>query len=714
MRAGRWIKIIIFLMIAAFPSTTDSCWAMTLQESRQKILDDYAYFDKQSAMRRQNSAQALVDSKNLTSELAVFTQDASVTQQAEQIYQAFLQDQLENSTGLVVSHPDDEGFAYHEGIQEEWAKIYANTQAYTYDQALVGIAMLKHGDMAGAKKIFDFFDLERQKDTGDFSGFWTVYNVDPVNDWKRYEWRKGLGENAWIALFALQYHSLQQDPAEKQKALELATTIGRWVGALPHHQGGIAMGEDAPGGIPNFGTIYSVENDLDAYALFKTLMTQAARPEDRQFFAAQFSGVETWLKNEAFDPSAGLFKRGGSFYAGPGQFVWDDVQSLDVQSWAISAIGIDALIDDFGISMDDLISAAHETFAVQDDGSFGGDIFQAKGFDFSDASNAATLGRSAMKWVEGTNHMILVYKMLSDFYADDTTRSAHYQALADHFLARNADNAVEVAGTLSYLYTDQSPLQVFVGTPWMTAPGRAVASAAWVYFSIQGMNPFVSFQETRPSTPFSVSASVSSAIPGADDLFIEVDENDRATVQFKNRAFDGLFDAATMTLRLDDVQDSPSVISESWDFFFETQASGSDLLYSLGTFESDALYSDDWLYHHTYDFTLDSLLESDYFLQMIDGHSVSELKQYAYATSGQKTFVESTISETLFDGVYGYGNETHYFYGMDADQNPFTRITVTQETRNDPLLRVLESYQLTIYDNGTVDYTDLGKLILPL
>ena len=721
-----FVKASLFLFIAAFGFAGTSVSARTLHEYRQKLLEDHAFFDADRFTRRQGSAQSLVDSKNQASEAAPAIQEACVSQasaliqqaapsvEADRISQWFSQSQQVSPSGLIASHPDDPGFIFHEGRQdEEWAKILATTQAYTYDQALAGIVLLDHGDAEGAKKILDFYTSQREAEGEDFSGFWTVYNVDPAFDWKKYEWRKGFGENAWVALFALKYASSQQDPAEKQKALDLATGILRWIGKLPHHGGAVAMGVPNPGATPDFGTIYSVENNLDYYALLKTMKTQAASQEDRDFFAAEFDALQGWLKNEAFDASTGLFKRGGAYNSGPGVFVWDGIQSLDVQSWAIAALGVKTLVTDFGIDMDDFVSKIHQTFAVQNDGSFGGDILQAKGFDFSDALNAAALARPGFNWVEGTNQMVLAYKMLADFYKGDAAKAASYQALADHFLSRNAENAIESGGALSYAYADLSDVQIFVGTSvWRTTPGQAAPSTAWVYLAEQGINPFVSFPEEEEEVPapgqaFSASASTTSS-PGLKDLFIDVDENNQASVRFGQRTVNGIFDAATKAIHVQPAPDSAGALSESWDFYFETRLVGADISYSLAGLKTSLLHVDGWQYDHTYSFTDEGLLGADNFLQQSDEHTVSELIEYEYTTTGGQHSLESSRSTKFFDGVYGYGTETRYAYEVNLSRERLTRVSITQETRNVPGHRLRASYQLVFHDNGLVEYLDLG------
>lgn len=405
----------------------------------------------------------------------------------------FSQNQAATATGLVVSHPDDTDFIYHEGHVADWAKIYANTQGYTYNEALAGITMLNAGNLAGAKSVFDFYYSEFQKEKDNFSGFWTVYNVDPNFQWKRYEWRKGMGENAWFGLFCLWYESRATDPAEKQKALELSTALARWIATkVPHLEGAVAMGPLQPEAQVNFGTLYSTENMLDYGALLRELLKKSLSASDAALFSAESTGIKDWLRTKAYDSSQGLFRRGGKLNATSGLFEWDSIMSLDVDSWGIAAIGVSALKNDFGIDVEALARNTASRFALLDDNRFGANPLLSKGFDFADATNAAAIGRSGLKWVEGTNQMILAYRLLSNFYASSNrTKSQYYAYLADTFSIRNTENQMTSPQGTSYVYADRADTQIYDRTGnWKTFVGRSAASSAWVYFSIRNINPF--------------------------------------------------------------------------------------------------------------------------------------------------------------------------------------------------------------------------------
>jgi len=243
------------------------------------------------------SLEERVVSKTATSILEVSAQQSAA------IVLWFDQNQNRGTSGLIASYQENPEFIYHTDIhgvlqKADWAKIYANTQAFTYDQALAGIVFLKQGKMDAAKKIFDFYYSQWQEERENFSGFWTVYSADPSPPlrWKKYEWRKGMGENVWMALFCLQYEKAVTDATEKTNSLDLAIAIGKWVSTLNHHEeGAVAMSPFNSSSETDFSKIYSVENNLDYYALLKALSVKAPAA-DLEYFTKEFSNLKNWLK----------------------------------------------------------------------------------------------------------------------------------------------------------------------------------------------------------------------------------------------------------------------------------------------------------------------------------------------------------------------------------------------------------------------------------
>src|SRR3989338_504653 len=97
----------------------------------------------------------------------------------------FLLGSREGTLGLMVSYAED-------GTLEH--------QAFTYDQALAGIELVREGKLTEANKIFEFYNSH-----WDGSGFFTVYNSQSDGG-AQIEQSKIMGPNAFIGLFALHYY----------------------------------------------------------------------------------------------------------------------------------------------------------------------------------------------------------------------------------------------------------------------------------------------------------------------------------------------------------------------------------------------------------------------------------------------------------------------------------------------------------------------------
>ncbi len=374
--------------------------------------------------------------------------------------------QNKSPVGLLESypeHPSDEN-------------VNVKNAAFTYDQALAGIVFLNRGDLVSAKKIFDFF-----KNQSPQNGLFSSYNnltgaPGPM------EFQKRMGPNAWVGIFALHYYAHTGDP----EAYQLARKIAVWIMSLPHIQGGVSI-------LLNNMAV-STENNLSYMAFLSRLRVLASMrfsQADGDMFAQELAGVTSFLKNYAYNPSTGLFYRG-----------YNDFKNvLDVNSWFFLAVDALFYIQDipgapasvnashWGINIDPMIAKIESTFAVQPDGTFGGDVLTARGFDFSDVGNASARG-TPLSWIEGTNQMIVVYKMLGQ---GTSSQSVLYAKKANQLLQRNAALLINRCYKIGYPYTDLSfSTQAYNDDPFFkTALGPSVATTAWVFFASRGMNPLL-------------------------------------------------------------------------------------------------------------------------------------------------------------------------------------------------------------------------------
>ncbi len=613
-------------------------------------------------------------------------------------YQWISDNQAQSPLGLVESYPQDGNI----------------NQGFTYDQALAGMTLLSQGDSAGAKKIFDFYNSQ-----WDGTGFWTVYNTQSVNG-SKVEFAKIMGPNAWMGLFCLSYYRETGDT----NALDLAVNIGHWISSLPHSAGGVAMGADIPGN-PNWGQIYSIENNLDYYAFLNLLVTKAPLQTDRDLFKTEFTNLKQWFQATTYDAASGLFKRG------PSTNINDMTLSLDTNTWAISAIGIDGLKTLMNFNdqqLSDFVGRIESNFAVQSDGSYGGNVLTAKGFDFAGALNAQLIqnqgiSRAGIKWVEGTNQMILVYEQLAVYYqtvVHNDTLAASYKARADYFTGLNSANLTPDGK--SYFYTDSPGTRVFWDSPfWNATPGAAVPSTAWVYFSINGFNPFNPYgQKSLPSAEdFRVALSVSSApstsdvgLSSADELLnLRVDVDLSASMTLDGKTYQGTINMDTLSVLFSNISGSgPNVTSENWVVGMdETYVFGSPV-YWLKSFTKLLNYADSSVYNYTYSFYTDGYLASDLYSYSSGSNSGLTTHDYTYAAIGNHELVNTVASSTYSNDQYVYGSL--YKYGYDVTGN-LASLTITMETRDNPLLRALQTHEYLFGASG-MELLYLGTDFVPV
>ena len=129
------------------------------------------------------------------------------------------------------------------------------------------------------------------------------------------------------------------------------------------------------------------------------------------------------------------------------------------------------------------------------------------------------------------------------------------------------------------------------------------------------------------------------------------------------------------------------------------------------SFETEAVYSDSSLYTHWYQFSENGLIQSEIFDQSLPTGTSSRNASYGYIQSNGQNLIHHVDTATTFDGSYGYGN--HFTYDYDASGS-LNSIMITQETRNDPLTRILETYQLIFGLDGSTRLVYFDKQSHPI
>lgn len=653
-----------------------------LEDERLRALRLLQHRQQMEMLQEQGESDPRRVSGSVTPAVPVLA--AAVTTEATKAYEWLVSNQASSPLGLVESYPQDSN---------------AN-QGFTYDQALAGIAMLKNDDDANAAKIFNFYNSQ-----WDGTGFWTVYNTQAI-DGSKIEYAKVLGPNAWIAIFAMTYYKETGDG----RGLDLATSIGHWIRSLPHQDGGVAMGVDNPGSNPNWGTIYSVENNIDYLAVLELLVKKATLTADRALFQTELTNLKTWFQTKAYDSASGLIKRG------PSNSINDMTMSLDTNTWAISVLGVDGIKQLFGWNDSQLIAyvgRVENAFAIQNDGTFGGNIGTAKGFDFAYAQNAQMIQdqgftRPGIKWVEGTNQMILVYKQLADYFtlAGNTTEAQKYQTRADYFLGLNAANVT--GDGKSYFYTDRSGTKVFWDVPfWNAAPGAAVASTSWVYFAAEGINPFNPFAPRALLVPVSIKASTVNT--ANQNLSVDIDLNYNATVVLGGLSLSGMFDTETNSILLENLSTGSGASDEDWRLYFDETVTNGFFSYSLKSMNKLLLFADTSLYNYGYNFLSDGLLGSDSYYYTLGANNQVSTRLFTYTQVNSQTLLDVETGSTYFNGEFGYATNYDNDYDLTGRR---TTTLMTQEVRNNLSQRILMTYRQDYAVDGTITLTYLGSQII--
>ncbi|MEW5894571.1 MAG: hypothetical protein AB1650_02265 [Candidatus Omnitrophota bacterium] len=174
----------------------------------------------------------------------------------------------------------------------------------------------------------------------------------PAIHWE--DWKPVAGENAWVTMAAMHfYHKKYYDRREGKcrfvpyaAEYELAEELARAAMMLGAENGGIRMApigtyreaEDFSGpGSPGQGTWWyrqiSTENNVSWYAAFRMLYQVTG---DSVYLEAM-EGIENYFR-QAFNHEGGFFYQGMNFYENE----WrpnNEHFALDVQTWAISALG---------------------------------------------------------------------------------------------------------------------------------------------------------------------------------------------------------------------------------------------------------------------------------------------------------------------------------------------------------------------------------------
>jgi hypothetical protein len=373
-------------------------------------------------------------------------------------------------------------------------------QSSTYEQAAVGILAVRLGDVARAQRIFLFMkqawvEGPQKSEREGMQGLTNFYNGEFGGE--GIEKTIHSGPNAWAGLFAAYYGNQTGDGDAQAWALELA----RWMAhAVPHQDGGIAMGPRIGyDGIP-WTRVYSTENNLSYYAFLSELLHGTRlSPSDKTWISEERGHVEDWLVHVGFDRLAYAMNRG---YNPQGL---DRTRALDTITWLISAVGPQRL-KERGLDPDRLMRQAEESFEVKVHGLDGVDSTDQPEADLTFASAPNELGsyrgsprtgadQHRIIWYEGLGQYINALNRMAAYAGErgDREKARLYTAKAQHLLEQFDAAALpnHPEGT-AYQYATYGKFFLDGWYPPKDAPDgppSSLIAAVWRCFAGLGLDP---------------------------------------------------------------------------------------------------------------------------------------------------------------------------------------------------------------------------------
>ncbi len=378
------------------------------------------------------------------------------------------------SIGLPYSHMGDERF-------KDWT--------ITYDSAVTALAYIAEGKISEAKKVIDFYI--KTPNLWRLGGIIEAVNI--TNPALGEDWSVRTGSNLWMGIAGVHLYKITKDA----KYLDFAKKLADFAASLQNNDekdfnfGGIRLGPlggpnvandqhiDYDLNRPSFYEIFATEHNIDAYALFNLLYKET---NETNYKDARDRTLN-WLKRVAYNKKEHRFNRG--YNRG-----LDTNIATDVQSWGISALGVDVL-DTFEIGFAEKIiefvekNYLTEVLYVKLDGK----KVKVMGVDFIDHKTAGSLGRGPLVSPEWTFQLINAYNKLEldSRKNGDVKRESKYKEKKKEFINSMINLASNLNNTLAYPYATQA--EAVIGHGYKT-PVKGSLSIIGVSYRILALVPF--------------------------------------------------------------------------------------------------------------------------------------------------------------------------------------------------------------------------------
>lgn len=355
--------------------------------------------------------------------------------------------------------------------------VYIQNAAFTYDNALVGMAFISEGMQPEAQQVMDAFVYAVQNDralkasadgpmrvrnayaAGDISAFpgWESgaklpgWYDNETGEWyeDRYQVGSNVGNTSYAAMALMQYYKAYGG----DQYLETARALMDWVITECSDGGDGFVGgfdgwqEGDPPVVYPF-TYKSIEHNIDAYAVFSALYQVTGEAKYREAADSALRFIESM-----YDEEQGLFMTGT---LDDGVTPNKSVVVLDAQVWCQMALG-DAF-DPYKSALDvvDKMKSPEGAYPFCLENKNGG------------------------WWAEGTAYTALMYRGID--------KSEEYRQAMDALASIQLENGLFPAATVDNLSTG---MDLFDGSPWEYSTDAHIAPTAWFVMAANGFNPYV-------------------------------------------------------------------------------------------------------------------------------------------------------------------------------------------------------------------------------
>ena len=360
--------------------------------------------------------------------------------------------------------------------------VYIQNAAFTYDNALAGMAFISEGMQPEAQQVMDAFVYAVQNDralsaagerseevgpmrvrnayaAGDISAFpgWESgaklpgWYDNETGEWyeDRYQVGSNVGNTSYAAMALMQYYKAYGG----EQYLKTARSLMDWVIEECSDGGDGFVGgfdgwqEGDPPVVYPF-TYKSIEHNIDAYAVFSALYKVTGESKYREAADSALRFIESM-----YDEEQGLFMTGT---LDDGVTPNKSVVVLDAQVWCQMALG-------------DAFEPYKNALDVVE-----------KMKSPEGAYPFCLENKNGGWWAEGTAYTALMYRGID--------KSEEYRQAMDALASIQLENGLFPAATVDNLSTG---MDLFDGSPWEYSTDAHIAPTAWFVMAANGFNPYV-------------------------------------------------------------------------------------------------------------------------------------------------------------------------------------------------------------------------------